>query len=303
MDQLRAMSVFVAVVDRGSFAGAADHLGLSRTAASKHVMDLEAHIGATLLNRTTRRLSLTGPGTAYYERAKQILELVEAADGAAAMETQTPRGRLRVSAPMSFGIRHLAPRLTGYLDAYPEVGIDLVLNDRLVDLVEEGFDLTIRIGRLADSSLMVRRLASSRLVLCAAESYLRERGRPAHPLELAEHACLGYPYWSGQDAWHLRSPDGAQIRVPVETRLWSNNGDALLNAAVAGAGIILQPDFIVHDALRRGELVEILSAFAAPEVGIHAVFAQRAFLPLRVRTFIDYLARSFSDDLPWADGT
>ena len=301
MDQLRAMSAFVAVVERGSFAAAAEHLGLSRTAASKHVMDLEVHLGATLLNRTTRRVSLTNTGTAYYERAKSILEHLAEADNDAAMQTQAPRGRVRVSAPMSFGFRHVAPRLKSYMDAYPEVAVDLSLNDRQVDLIEEGFDLTIRIGELADSSLIGRRLATSRLRICAAPAYLAEHGRPSLPADLNEHICLGYPYWAGQNAWQLVGPAGETITAPVGNQLWSNNGDALLAAAVSGLGIVFQPDFIAYDVLRRGELVEILEGYTGPEVGIHLLYAQTAFMPLRVRTFIDFLIDSFTAEAPWQE--
>lgn len=299
MDRLRAMSVFVSVVERGSFAAAAEHLGLSRTAASKHVMELEAHLGVTLLNRTTRRVSLTGAGTTYYEQASSILEQIQDADNQAATQTQMPHGRLRVSAPMSFGFRHVAPRLKAYMETYPDVTIDLVLNDRQVDVIEEGFDLTIRIGQLADSSLISRKLATSRMRVCAAPGYLDEHGAPAHPAELHDHICLGYPYWAGQNSWQLKDANGEAVSAPVKNQLWSNNGDALLEAAISGLGIAFQPDFIVYDALHRSELVEILTEFTGPEVGVHILYGRIAFMPLRVRSFIDYLAASFAKDTPW----
>ena len=302
MDQLRAMSVFVSVVERGSFAAAAEHLGLSRTAVSKHVMELEAHLGVTLLNRTTRRVSLTGAGTAYFERAGGILEEIEEADNEAATQTTAPHGRVRVSAPMSFGILHIAPRLRQYMDAYPDVTIDLALNDRRVDLIEEGFDLTVRIGQLDDSSLISRRLSSSRVRACAAPEYLENHGTPSHPDQLKDHICLCYAHWSGNNSWQFTGPDGDVVSVPVNNRLWSNNGDALLNAAVSGLGIAFQPDFIAHDALRRGELVEILDGFTGPEVGIYVLYGRTAFMPLRVRTFIDFLVQSFAGDVPWTSG-
>lgn len=299
MDKLRALSVFAAVVERGSFTAAADHLGLSRTAASRFVMELEAELGATLLNRTTRRVSLTQAGEAYAAHARRILEHIEEADREASAQTSRPRGRLRISAPMSFGIRHLAPRLKGYMQAYPEMQLDLVLNDRLIDLVDEGFDLAIRIGRLTDSTLITRKLATCRLILCAAPAYLRDRGEPASLSDLGEHVTLGYPYWSGRDAWTFVAPDGALIRVPVKNQVWSNNGDALLNAAISGLGIILQPDFIVHEALTAGDLVELFSDHRPPEVGVHALYASRSFMPVRIRSFVDFLTQSFSDHTPW----
>ncbi|NNE22813.1 MAG: LysR family transcriptional regulator [Rhizobiales bacterium] len=300
MDRLRAMSVFVSVVERGSFAAAAEHLGLSRTAVSRHVMELEAHLGVTLLNRTTRRVSLTVAGTAYFERTSGILEEIEEADNEAATQTNAPHGRVRVSAPMSFGILHIAPRLRQYMDAYPDVMIDLALNDRKVDLIEEGFDLTVRIGQLDDSSLISRKLSASRVRACAAPEYLENHGNPSHPDQLKDHICLCYSHWSGNNSWQFTGPDGGAISVPLNNRLWSNNGDALLRAAVSGLGIIYQPDFIAYDALRRGELVEILDGFTGPEVGIYVLYGRTAFMPTRVRTFIDFLVHSFARDVPWA---
>jgi DNA-binding transcriptional LysR family regulator len=300
MDRLRAMSVFVAVAELGSFAAAADRAGVSRTAASRLVKELEAHLGAALMNRTTRRLSLTRAGNAYLERVRRALELIEDADREAHSGAQSPRGTVRVSAPMAFGVRHIAPRLGAYLDRYGDVDIDLVLNDRRVDLVEEGFDLAVRIGRLADSSLIARTIATTRMVLCASASYLEAHGQPARPDDLTGHNCLGYAFWSGRNRWELIGPDGTPVAVAVSGRLWSNNGDALVNAAAGGLGIIFQPDFIVHEALARGSLIEVLEGHAGPEIGIHVVYAPTAFMPTRVRSFIDFLARSFAGPRPWS---
>lgn len=299
MDQLRALRVFAAVVEQGSFAAAANHLGLSRTAASKHVQDLEARLGVALLNRTTRSVSLTQTGAAYFERARHILDELEAADAEASLQTRTPRGRLRVSVPVSFGVRHLAPRLNGFRDSYPEVHLDLIVSDRQVNLVEEGFDLAIRIGELADSSLIARRIATGRLILCAAPGYLEARGWPAVPRDLRAHTCLGYPYWSGYQNWLFTDPRGNPHRVPVRNELWSNNGDLLLAAAIGGCGIVRQPDFIVHEALARGDLVEILPDLVKPEIGIHAIYPPAAVVALRLRVFIDYLTETFANDQPW----
>jgi DNA-binding transcriptional LysR family regulator len=302
MDKLRALSVFAAVVERGSFTAAADHLGLSRTASSRLVMELEADLGATLLNRTTRRISLTQVGEAYAGHARRILDQIDEADREASAQTSKPRGRLRITAPMSFGIRHLAPRLKTYMADYPEMQLDLVLNDRMVDLTDEGFDLAIRIGRLSDSSLIARKLAESRMILCAAPAYLRERGAPETLSDIAHHVTLGYPYWSGRDAWAFGTADGAIMRVPVRNQVWSNNGDALLNAATSGLGIILQPAFIVHEALREGALVELFPDASPPPVDIHALYASRTFMPVRIRSFIDFLTDSFRKDTPWTSG-
>lgn len=295
MDQLAAMKVFAGVVEQESFTAAADKLGLSRTMTSKHVMDLENHLGARLLNRTTRRLSLTSTGRVYYERAKQVLSEIEEADREATKQSLTPGGQLRINAPMSFGISHIAPHLKAYLDRYPKVEIDLSLNDRLVDLVNEGFDLAIRIGQLSDSSLIARRIAGCPMVACAAPAYLADHGIPEHPSELERHDCLAYAYGGSHDQW--RFSDGkAEISVRFTPRVISNNGDALMAAAISGLGVIVQPAFIVRGALKDGRLTEILTSFHAGELGIHAVYPHTRLLSARVRTFIDYLVTRYGDE-------
>jgi DNA-binding transcriptional LysR family regulator len=205
MDQLIAMKVFVAVVDESSFSSAAEKLNLSRTMVSKHVMDLESHLDARLLNRTTRRQSLTGTGRAYYERANRILSEIAEADAEAMRQSLTPSGRLCVNAPVAFGVAHMAPNLGRYLERYPEVEVDLTLNDRVVDLVDEGYDMAIRIGWLEDSSLIARRIADSRMVACAAPDYLARRGVPSEPSDLANHQCLVYSYATAPDRWTFKS--------------------------------------------------------------------------------------------------
>ena len=289
------MKVFASVVEQESFTLAADKLGLSRTMTSKHVMDLENHLDARLLNRTTRRLSLTSTGKVYYERAKQILSEIEEADLEAERQSLTPSGCLRINAPMSFGISHIAPNLKAYLDRYTKVEIDLTLNDRVVDLVNEGFDLAIRIGQLQDSSLIARRIAGSRMAVCAAPAYLADRGVPKHPSELERHDCLAYAYGESSDQWRF-SNQKEEITVRFTPRIISNNGDALMAAAICGLGVIVQPAFIVHGALKDGRLKEILTPFNAGEVGIHAVYPHSRLLSARVRTFIDYLVACYGDD-------
>ncbi|MEL6297745.1 MAG: LysR family transcriptional regulator [Pseudomonadota bacterium] len=298
MDKLRALQTFVTVVDQGSFARAAEALSTSRTATSKIVMDLEAHLGTSLLTRTTRKLSLTDTGTAYYERAKRIIEQLTEADAEAASETLHPRGRLAVSAPMSFGIRHVAPHLKPFMDQHPDIRIDLSLDDRKVDLIAEGFDLTIRIGQLEDSSLIARKLGASRLLICASPAYLDAHGTPETPDDLADHSCLGYPYWSGDGAWQVIGPDGETTRVPISRALWSNSGDALLVAATSGVGVVLKPDFIVGPALAAGELVRIMPDYRGADADIHILYPAAAFLPSRVRVFIDYLVKCFHENPP-----
>ncbi|MEO0672577.1 MAG: substrate binding domain-containing protein [Pseudomonadota bacterium] len=299
MDKLRALETFVTVVEQGSFASAADALSASRTATSKIVMDLEADLGTTLLTRTTRRLNLTDTGTAYYERAKRILDQVSEADHEAARETQNPRGRLAISAPTSFGLRHIAPNIKPFMDRYPDIRLDLSLDDRKVDLIAEGFDLTVRIGRLEDSTLIARKLGISRMLICAAPDLIETYGMPQTPADLRKMPCLGYPYWSGDSVWILEGPDGAIERLPLERTLWSNSGDALLAAAITGAGAVLKPDFIVGAALRKGTLVQMLPDWRGPDADINVLYPPTPYLPSRVRVFIDYLVECYANDPPW----
>jgi len=293
MDQITAMRVFVAVIDEEGFAAAAARVGMSRAMVSKHVMDLETHLDARLMNRTTRRQSLTGVGRTYYERAKRILSALQEADAEAAQESLCPSGRLRVNAPMSFGVLHVAPHLKSYLDRYPDVQVDLTLNDRVVDLVDEGYDLAIRIGTLADSSLIARRIATSRLIACAAPAYLDARGTPRHPAELEAHSCLAYSNAGTPDRWDFRA-GGETLSARLRPRLFCNNGDALLAAAVSGLGIIVQPDFIVAAALAEARLRRIMPDFDAGALGVFAIHPSSRLVSARVRTFIDHLAASLA---------
>ncbi len=302
MDQLLAMRVFVEVVEADSFTSAAKRLELSRTMTSKHVMDLEHHLKARLLNRTTRSLSLTSAGRVYFERAKQVLTAIDEADDEVARQSLTPHGTLRVNAPMSFGITHVAPQLTAYMERYPDVEVELTLNDRVVDLVDEGYDVAVRIGELAESSLIARRLAASRLIACAAPAYLKRHASPEHPSDLAQHVCLGYAHGDTRERWRFTRA-GSEISVKVKSRLVSNNGDALMAAAISGLGVILQPAFIVNDALATGALRRILSKFDAGVLGVHAVYPHTRLLSARVRTFIDHLAVCYANETWEADVT
>src|SRR6516162_460735 len=223
MDRLTAMEVFVRVVEKGGFTAAAAHLRLSRAMVSKHVQDLEAHLGARLLNRTTRKLSLTEAGRVYYDRSTQLLaELAETEEAVGELQAK-PRGRLRVNAPVSFGSLHLAAAIADYMATYPDVAVELTLNDRIVDLVEEGYDLAVRVARLADSSLIARRLAPCRFVVCASPGYLKRHGRPEHPADLAQHNYLCYSYSAGGDEWRFDGPDGS-IAIQLKEMLQTNNG-------------------------------------------------------------------------------
>jgi len=287
MDVLTCMKTFVAVVESESFTAAAARLDASKAVVSKYVGMLEDHLGTRLLNRTTRRLSLTESGAVYYERCLQILADVDEAEQAAAQLTAVPRGTLKVAMPVSFGTIRIAPLLTEYLRRYPEVRLDIALADRRVDLIEEGFDLAIRVGSLAESGLIARRLAADRIVLCAAPSYIARCGAPSVPADLARHACLNYSYASGGDEWRFEGGAGA---VRIDGPMRANNGDMLRMAALDGAGMIWQPHFIVGEDLRHGRLVELLPDYPGPEIGIHALYPSRKHLSAKVRTFVDYLA-------------
>jgi len=298
MDRLQAIEAFVRVVERRSFAAAARDLSSSRALVSKQIQLLETRLGVRLLNRTTRQVSLTEAGQAYYERCLRVLEEVAAADDAAAAQQHEPSGRLRINAPTSFGRLHLAGAVADFLSRHPAVEIDLTLEDRQVDLVAEGFDLAVRIARLPDSSLIARRLAPCRLVLCASPAYLAARGTPGSVAELAHHRCLIYAYGAQRNDWRLDGPDGpASVRVGGHFR--ANNGDVIQELALAGQGIALQPTFMAGPELRRGALVQVLPGYEPPPLAIQAVYPHARLLPARVRAFLDFLAARYAQEPPW----
>ncbi|WP_025916022.1 LysR family transcriptional regulator [Herminiimonas sp. CN] len=288
MDTLISMRVFANVVEAGSFSGAADRLDMSRAMASKYVINLEDHLGTRLLNRTTRRLSLTESGTAYYERCVQIISDVQEAEQAAGQLTSTPRGTIKITMPVAYGLHRLGPVIADYVHRYPEVKLDISLNDRRLDLVEEGFDLAIRIGTLPESGLIARKLAVDRMVACASPAYLVQHGIPKVPADLARHSCLGYAYTSSGDEWHLRS-DAMDAPIRIAGSIKANNGDMLRLAACNGAGIVFQPLFIVQDDLQAGRLVPILGEYTSIDLGIYAIYPSRKHLSAKVRTFVDFL--------------
>jgi len=299
MDNLADVAVFVRVVERGSFTLAADELELSRAVVSKYVSRLEERLGARLLHRTTRRLSLTEAGAALFEASRGALERIEEAEGAVAQLQSEPRGRLRVSAPMSFGILHLGPALTEFAREHPRVTLDVRLDDRFVNLIEEGVDVAVRIGALTDSSLVARKVATTRSVVCAAPAYLAEHGEPEAPEDLAAHNCLLYSYLSTANVWRFTGPDGRDIPVAVNGSIRINNGIVIADAAVAGQGIVLAPTFYVAPLLRDGRLRRILANYRLPELGIHAVYPQRDHVPPKVRAFVEFLAKRFGRKPEW----
>ncbi|MDF1790820.1 MAG: LysR family transcriptional regulator [Thalassobaculaceae bacterium] len=293
-DHLSAMAVFARVVDSGGFSRAAESLGISKSAVSKQVSRLEDRFGTRLLNRTTRRISLTEAGERVLEHSHRAVAEFEAAEAEVGAHRDTPSGVLRVSAGVSFGQSELAPKLAGFLAGCPDLSIDLVLNDRRVDLVEEGYDVALRIGVLEDSSMMARRIAPVRGLTVAAPGYLDRRGRPSAPADLASHDCLGYSYLNGGGLWHFDGPSG-QIRHRFSPRLMSNNGTALAAAAERGMGVVQMPNFIVGDAVREGRLEEILAEYRKPDVGLFAVYPAGRPLAAKVRAFIDFAVEVFGD--------
>ena len=293
MDRFAAMSVFAKVVELGSFARTADRLELSTSAVSRQVADLEAHLQTRLLNRTTRRLSLTESGHAFYERCVQVLADLDEAEQAAAQTSLVPRGTIKLTCGHSFGLLHLAPAMAEYLDRYPEVRFDVSLSDRVVDLVEEGFDLGVRIGSLGPANLIARKLGETPLAACASRAYLKKHGTPKTPQDLAQHNCVTYAYVPDSNVWRFRDREGKDFSVNVAGNVHANNGDLLTQAAVSGIGIVYEPEFIVARALGEKRLVRLLAGFEAPPLGIYAVYASRKHLSAKVRSFVDFLAEGF----------
>jgi DNA-binding transcriptional LysR family regulator len=300
LDRLTGLEVFAKVAAAGSLSAAGRAMGMSQTMVTKHIAALEARLGVKLFHRSTRRLSITDAGRNYLETSERILAEIDAADAAVAADRVEPRGLLRLNAPVAFGARQIACLLSEFAQRHPRVTVELGLNDRLVDLAEEGWDLAIRIGSLSSSSLIARRIAPCRTVVCAAPSYLAARGRPRMVSNLADHNCLGYTLSSvtGVDRWAF----GAQgdVTIAVSGNLRANNGDALRAAAIAGQGLAYLPTFIVADDLRAGTLVALTMDQPTVEFGgIYAVFLPDRHPAAKVRAFIDFIATRFAPEPPW----
>ncbi|MBR0825833.1 LysR family transcriptional regulator [Bradyrhizobium manausense] len=303
LDRLTSLEVFAKVAAIGSLSGAARSMGLSQTMVTKHVASLESRLGIKLFHRTTRQLSITEAGRSYLESSERILADMEAADAAVAAERVEPRGLLRVNVPVVFGTRQISPLLAEFAARYPKVTTELGLNDRLVDLAEEGWDLAIRIGKLRDSSMVARRLAPNRLVVCAAPAYLAAHGTPRTVADLSAHNCLGYTLSQQASAEEWLFGTEGEIRVQVKGNLRANNGDVLRAATLAGQGLARQPTFIIADDLRAGTLVAL--PLDQPEIqssAVHAVYLPDRRPPAKVRAFIDFLAMRFAPEPPWDRG-
>lgn len=299
MDRFTSMAVFVRVVEEHSFAAAARHLRLSPAMVSAHVRALEEHLGARLLNRTTRSLNLTDVGRAYHERCAFLLAELEQAERVASALHMTPRGVLRINASPAFGARQLAPAIAAFTAAYPDMSVEMTVSDRFVDLVEEGYDLAIRVEPLRDSSLIVRRLAPLRMVVCGAPSYLETRPMPRHPNDLKAHNCLTLSQLSPQGEWHFRDPDGGKQMVRVSGTLRSNSAEALRAAALRGQGLICLPSYLIGKELRRGDLVPVLLDHAPAGSAINALYPHRVHLSAKVRSFVDFLVARFGQEPSW----
>ncbi|RYZ12322.1 MAG: LysR family transcriptional regulator [Alphaproteobacteria bacterium] len=297
MDRLQAVEIFVKVAELKSFSAAATALNLSRTLVSERVRDLEEDLGVRLLQRTTRRVGLTESGAAFLERVRVGLSALEEAAAEASSLSVEPRGLLRVNAALSFGFRHLAPAVGSFLERYPKVKVDLTLDDRQVDLIQEKVDIAIRIGELRDSTAIARKLATCRMLVCAAPLYLKRYGAPKRPPDLKNHTCCSYSLLQDGEDWQfVRGRE--KITVRIASRLRSNNGDAVAEAAASGAGIALQPDFIAGPLIKQGRLVEVLPGWRAAEYGVFALYPPTQFLPAKSRVFLNHLAEVFAKS-PW----
>ncbi|HEX7816750.1 LysR family transcriptional regulator [Dyella sp.] len=292
MDKLAAMGMFVRVVEAGSFAAAAEEAGVSATMVGKHIRGIEQRLGARVLHRTTRRQQLTEVGRLYYDRCKQVLADIELADASAQELQATPRGTLRMTAPLTFGSRTLVPALVDYLDRHPEVAIELSLDNRVYDMVSEGFELALRVGDIADDALVARPMQPFRMLLAASPAYLARHGTPRTPQDLASHACISLSNWTPRDRWRLTGPAG-EIEVPVHGRLAGNHGEALRIAALAHAGIILQPEILLGDDLHAGRLVHVLPDWGSRPMPTNLLYAPDRRPTAKLRSIVEFLVQRF----------
>lgn len=299
MDKFESMRAFTRVVEAGGFAAAARQMGLSRSVVNKSVKRLEEELGTQLLRRSTRQVTPTETGLAFYDRCLQILGELDAAISAVTELQEQPTGNFRVNAPMSFGTLHLSSVVAEFMTRYPDVRVELVLNDRFVDPIEEGFDMTLRIAEpITSTSLVAREIVTARRTLCASPEYLREFGAPSTPAELKQHRCLHYGYLDSGSQWRLTGPNGTHS-YPIECAMWSNNGEVLRDAAINNQGIALLPTFIVGEALQTGRLQSILNAYSTPEIVLSALYPRHRFLSTKVRLFVDLLQERFGGRPYW----
>ncbi|MEZ5584715.1 MAG: LysR substrate-binding domain-containing protein [Candidatus Competibacteraceae bacterium] len=299
MDQFLTIRAFTKVVEAGGFAAAAREMGISRSVVNKYVVTLENELGVQLLRRSSRQVSPTEAGLAFYDRANSILNELQEAIAAVTQLQEQPRGNLRINAPMTFGILHISPLLADFMARYPDVHVELVLNDRLIDPIEEGFDITVRIAELSSStSLITREIAPVRRVLCASPAYLAVHGKPQEPRELREHRCLHYGYQETVNQWKFAGPDGVQS-VHINCVMWSNNGESLKQVALRDQGLTLLPTFIVGDDLHHGRLCTVLNDYRPADLTLCAVYPRHRHLSAKVRLFVEFLIERFGARPDW----
>lgn len=302
MDRFESMRTFAKVVESGSFAGAAARLGVSPGTVSDHVKELEKRLGTQLIHRTTRKLALTDTGRVFYERSTRILADLEEAEQVAGDPQAAPRGELRVNATPAFGMMQLSPAISDFTARFPEVSVELMLSDRMADLIDEGFDVAVRVEPIPDSSLIARQLGPVRVVICATPGYLERHGRPETPADLAGHNCLTITGPSQLRNWHLTGADGTPVDIRVSGHLRSNSAGVLMCAALAGQGLVCLPTFITGDALRTGRLVTVLDQYVAQPFTLRALYPPNRHLSAKVRAFVDFLAERFGKPSVWTDG-
>ena len=295
MNRLDAMHIFVRIAELGSFTAVAEQMGLARSVVTRQIAALESHLGVKLMVRNTRRLSLTSAGSAYLEKCKVVLDLIEAAEASVMEERLTPRGNIRIGVPLSFGLKKLTPMLLEFSERYPDINLEIVFDDHQMNLIEEGMDLSIRIATQLAPGDIVRKLGSCRLFTVASPDYLKQHGRPLHPSELINHECLGYTLTANGMSWGFMV-EGHLETFYIRSRIKANNGDALTEAAARGLGITRQPDFIVDDYLATGQVETILDEFNAAELGIYAILSSNRYVPHRVRVLLDFLANRLSEN-------
>ena len=299
MDKFESIRAFTKVVQAGGFAAAAREMGLSRSVVNRSVINLENELATQLLRRSTRHVTPTDTGLAFHDRCLHILSELDEAMSAVTDIQEKPAGRLRVNAPMSFGTLHLSGVVAAYMRTYPEVHVELVLNDRFVDPIEEGFDVTVRIGETDPlTSLISRKIVVAKRMLCASPAYLKAQGEPTHPNELRQHRCLHYGYQDSGNRWRLQGPDGEQS-VTINCVMWSNNGEALKNAAVENQGVALLPTFIAGEALQQRQLISILTDYPPYDVTVCALYPRHRHLSAKVRFFVELLAKRLGDRPDW----
>lgn len=299
MDRYTNMANFNTVVETGSISAAADRLGVAKSVISRRLKELEEHLGVELFHRTTRRLNLTDSGQAFYMRSTRIIEDILEAEHATSMQHGTVKGKLKVAIPMSFGVMHLGPAINQFIKENPEIEFDIDFNDREVDLIQEGFDLAIRIATLPDSSLIARRLAPIRAVMCASPDYLQEMGSPKSLDDLSEHRCLVYNLLRDFEYWRLHDNKGVLHKTKIQPYLKASSGEFLRDAAVQGLGIVLMPRFILYQEITRGELVPLLTEYSPSEFNSYAIYPHTRHLSQRVRAFVDFLVDRFKDKPYW----